>query len=212
MSRENQFAMNLIRNNRNAVTDTDFTDTYQFLTSPHTPGWIMRIAQQHHFHFRVGSLTLQILIIDRKRIAGQGQRRRNHHAPVITNRRKETIIDRSLHQHLIARDGQSLDDCRHGRDYARRVNNPFPVDHPPMPARKPPRNRLVITVGDTGVTKNAMFHSPAQSVDNGRCCGEIHIGDPHRQYTFACCTVPFIRIGSPSRNGSIEIVFHISPV
>ena len=35
-----------------------------------------------------------------------------------TDGSKETIITRSLPHHLISRNGQSLDDCRDGRDYA----------------------------------------------------------------------------------------------
>ena len=56
------------------MTDTDFSDTYQFFVPPHPSGRVMGIAQQHHLHFRISGLTLQVFVLNRVSIVGKAQR------------------------------------------------------------------------------------------------------------------------------------------
>ena len=61
----------------------------------------------------------------------------------------------------VSRHGQSLDDCRDGWDYARCVNYPFTVNRPTVTTCEPACNSLVVTVGHTGITENAVFYPSA---------------------------------------------------
>lgn len=57
--------MYFVRNNSDAMTDAYFAYSHQFLPPPHSSGGIVGITQEHHFHFRICGLLLQILEIHR---------------------------------------------------------------------------------------------------------------------------------------------------
>lgn len=64
MSRENQLAVDLVRDNHDMIPQAYIPYPSQFLTSPYPTCRIMRITEQQELNTWIGGLTLQILIID----------------------------------------------------------------------------------------------------------------------------------------------------
>ena len=61
MSRVDQLAVNLVRDDRDPVAEADVTQTGQLFAGPDTSGRVVGIAEQHHLDLLVGCLPFQVL-------------------------------------------------------------------------------------------------------------------------------------------------------
>ena len=186
-----QFAVNLISDHRHAVAQTDVAKPRQLVGSPDASSRIVWIAEQHHFGARVGDTTLKSVEIHPIGVGGAAQRIAHNLAAVVAYRREEAVVDWSLHNHLVARHGQSLYHRRYRRHHSRSVDYPFAVDVPPMPPAEPRCHGIVVGVGHTGVAKDSVRHAFLQRVDDGRRRAEVHVGHPHRQHALGSA-VPLV--------------------
>ena len=57
------------------------------------------------------------------------------------------------------------------------------------------------------VAVDAVRCAPEQSFCDGGCCGEIHVGNPHRQDIRVGVGIPFMRIGVSAADLPVEIEF-----
>ena len=83
ITRQNQFAMNLVGEDGHSVADADFSHLRQFLAAPHPSCRIMGIAEQHQFHLGIGRFALQVLKINGVAPAVIDQRRREQFAAIV---------------------------------------------------------------------------------------------------------------------------------
>ena len=64
-----KLAMYLVSYDRHTVPEADLPYPCQFLTGPDTPGWVVRVAQDHELHGRVRCLLFKVIEINSESIA-----------------------------------------------------------------------------------------------------------------------------------------------
>ncbi len=137
------------------------------------------------------------------------QRIERRFAPVVPNRRIETIIDGRLDNHTVARVSQGLDDGRNGRHDTRRIDDPLRFDMPIVAPLEPPDNRPIIGLGDFRIAINTLLGPPDNGIDNSRSRPEIHVGNPHGQHVCIGWRIPFHTIRAAAQLHRIEKFIHI---
>lgn len=75
MVAEDKFTMDFIGNDKQPVTQSDFTDAEKLVTCPATAARIMRIAKEQHGSFRVGSEFLESVKVDCIAVVGLQKKR-----------------------------------------------------------------------------------------------------------------------------------------
>jgi hypothetical protein len=152
----------------------------EFLAGPHTPYGIMRVAEYQESGTGIGgtgSKAVEVHLIA-VCVAAMSQRTGQNLAAVVAYRGEEAVVDGGLYDNLVARLGESFHYDTQGRNHPAGVLDPLTPDVPPMTAVEPTDYRLIIAVGNKGIAKHAMSHTPLQGIDDGRSRREVHVGNP----------------------------------
>ena len=205
MARHDKLAMYLVSHHRHAVTQADVAHALQLLARPHAAGGVVRIAEQHERHARVGSPAFQVVEVHAIGAAVPQERALLGHAAVVAYGGEEAVVHGRLHQHLVARHGEGPDDGRQGRHHADGVDDVAAVNRPSVAAREPSRNGIVISIRHTGIAENAVLHAARQCLGDGGRRAKIHVGHPQRQHVRVGSAVPLHGVRAPAGNKFVEI-------
>ena len=110
VARIHKLAMYLVAHHQYVVTDADISQLLQLFTSPHSASWVMRVAEQQQFGFRVSCFALQILKVHCIGMVFVEQLVLYYLTSIVANGGEEAVIDGRLHNYLVARLGERLDD------------------------------------------------------------------------------------------------------
>src|SRR5690554_4662352 len=100
--------MNLIRNNNYVVTDTYLPHLSQFIFTPNTPDWIVRMAQQKKFIVGISSKFFKLVKINLIPTGSFYQVILHNFAVEIFFRSKKRWINRRLNNNTFSRLGKCL--------------------------------------------------------------------------------------------------------
>ena len=206
-SRHHQLAVDFVGHDQYVAAQADVADAAQLFGRPDPPRGVVRVAEQHQFHGRVGGPAFQRVEIDRIAVVAVSQFALRGGAPAVVDGDEEVVVDGRQHQHPVSGAGQRPENGRERRDHARHGKYPVRSGRPAVPPGKPGRDRPVVALRDRGVAVDAVLHPAAERLDDARGRAEIHVGDPHREDVGRRFLVPLHRVGSPARDQLIEIVF-----
>ena len=207
VARHNDVAVYFVRQDEHSVLQADVAHTAQFVSSPRTSGRVMGVAQQEELDLRVGGTPLEVVKINCISAVGVNQLVVFHHTAVVPYGRKEAVVNRRLHKHLVTGNGHRLDDSRHGRHHSGSIYHPLAPHAPAVAAVKPVDYGLVIRVGNMLVTEHSVVNPPAQSLNNTRRSAEIHVRNPHWQSAFHLSAVPLLAVSAAAVYNLVEIKF-----
>ena len=181
MPRHDEFAVNLIADDVHVVACAYCPHALQFFARPYASGGIVRVAEQKHGGLLIGTLALEVVPVDGIGVAFAAQLVLCQFASLVANAGEEAIVDWSLYQHALAREGKRLDAATDGGHHAAGIKYPVTPDVPLVSAMEPRDDGLVVALVYLGVTEHAMGHTLGQSPANGWSSLEVHVRHPERQ-------------------------------
>ena len=107
--------MDFICDDLYTVLETDVVHSLQFLFLPDSSGWIVRIAEDEGCGLLVGTLALEVFEINLiSAVAHTFQFVFYYFAAAVCNAGEETVVYRSLYQHLFARHADGFQTAGNG--------------------------------------------------------------------------------------------------
>lgn len=144
----------------------------------------MWIAEEKDLYGRVGEFLFEIFEIDAVcvvvfRLNGMIDKFAGDElTAIVANRREETIVNRSLYEHLVTGHCHSFDDSRYGRNDSASIDKRVAFDLPAMATLKPVDSGFIIGFRYLGISEDAVSHATLKSIENRWSYAEIHVGDP----------------------------------
>ena len=207
MPRHDELAVYLVGDDLHVVAQADVVHAFQLLSLPHAPGGIVGIAKQEHRCLRVGAFPLKVVKVHAVGVALPHEFILYGRAAAIGDAGKEAVVYRGLYQHLLPREGESLEGSRRGGNDARGIEYPIAVYGPLMTTAKPVDDGLIIALRHLRVAEDALVHALAQSLGDVGQSLEIHIRHP--QWDGLWMNIPLHAARSYAVVDSVEVVFHV---
>ena len=177
-------AMDLVRDHDDAMALADVIERGQLLERPSMAGGIMRIAQDERLGARLGQI-LEVLQIQTVAIVFQPELIEQQPAFVAIDHLEVRRIDRSLHDHPVARLGETAENRRHARHDAGTRQQRVQVGRPIVPRGKPGPDDFKMGGITQGVSINAVEGGIDQPIDHGFRSAKVHVGGPQRENVLA---------------------------
>ena len=118
VSRHHELAVDFVGDDGHAVAQADVAQAGQFVARPHAACGVVGVAEQHDLHARVGRTAFQVVEVHAVGLVFIDEGTFLHRASVVADGGEETVVHGRLHQHLVARCGERLDDGREGGHHA----------------------------------------------------------------------------------------------
>ena len=118
-SRHHQLAVDFVGHDQYVAAQADVADAAQLFGRPDPPRGVVRVAEQHQFHGRVGGPAFQRVEIDRIAVVAVSQFALRGGAPAVVDGDEEVVVDGRQHQHPVSGAGQRPENGRERRDHAR---------------------------------------------------------------------------------------------
>ena len=180
---EREVGVDFVREHQHPVALADFRELLEGLPIPEDAAGIVGIADHQDLGAGIEK-PLQPLEIHPVAPVVEDHRIVHHLAAQTLGVKTELVIDRRLDDHLVAglREGQeSLAD---GRDHTRGIADPLPRNIPAMLLSFPGPDGLEEFFRRGGVAQDVTVQSLPKGLPDDWVRAEIHIRDPHREFTF----------------------------
>ena len=186
-------AVDFVAHERGVVGDYQFREAGEFVAFVDAPGWIVRIAEQHHRRLPRDA-GCQIVEVHRPAVIAAEHQRRD--LPPQTGSHghvEERRIGGRQHHQIRRRTGQHLRREIERRHDAGDPHQPLFAHDPVVASRKPGDERLHRRGRRGGVAEDRMLQAFADRVDHERRNWQVHVRDPERQHVAPGVALPFLR-------------------
>ena len=180
VARHDEFAMDLVADDGDAVTQADVVHPGQFVGRPDAAGGVVGVAQEEERGLFLGATGFEGIPVHMVGGLFIQERTFKDLAAVVADAREEAIVHGRKDDDLFAGHRQGLYRAREGRYDPGGIEDILPVDQPAVAAGKPRKNGFVVVRPHLGIAKDAVCGPRLDGTAHGRCRREIHIGHPQR--------------------------------
>ena len=173
--------VNLVRDDKDAVPQTDPGDAFELRAPPHAADRVVRAAQDEEIDIVLDDFLFKIVKVDFVASVFEPERVVDECAPVVADDVRKRIVDGLLDEYGIARFGECADGGCDGKDDARRDHELAACDVPMMMCFEPVLQDGEVVVLYLRIAEDAVRRAAIEGVEDGRGRAKVHVGDPERQ-------------------------------